>query len=47
MKNFDLNIENELFLNWNFVFTIMIYHILMIFLIIILKIGSGGLRVGV
>ena len=27
MKNFDLDIENELFLNLNFVFTIMIYHI--------------------
>ena len=25
MKNFDLNIENVLFLNWNFVSTIMIY----------------------
>ena len=31
MKNFDLNIENVLFLNWNFVFTIMIYNILMNF----------------
>ena len=27
MKNFDLNIEHVLFLNWNFVFTIMIYNI--------------------
>ena len=27
MKNFDLNIENVLFLNWNLVFTIMIYNI--------------------
>ena len=26
-KNLDLNIENLLFLNWNFVFTIMIYNI--------------------
>ena len=26
MKNFDLNIENVLFLNRNFVFTIMIYN---------------------
>ena len=28
MKNFDLKMENVLFLNWNFVFTVMIYHIL-------------------
>ena len=27
MQNFDLNIENVLFLNWHFVFTIMIYNI--------------------
>ena len=27
-KNFDLNIENVFFLNWNFVFTFMIYNIL-------------------
>ena len=27
MKNFDLNIKNVLLLNWNFVFTIMIYNI--------------------
>ena len=27
MKNFDLNIENVLFIKWNFVFTIMIYNI--------------------
>ena len=27
MKNFDLNIENVLFLNWNFIYTIMIYNI--------------------
>ena len=27
MKNFDLNIENVLFFNWNFVFTITIYNI--------------------
>ena len=38
MKNFDLNIENVLFLNWNFVFTIMIYNID----IWILKICKGG-----
>ena len=33
MKNFDLNIENVLFLNWNFVFTLkfMIYNIYNIF----------------
>ena len=28
MKNFDLNIENVLLLNWNFIYTIMIYNIL-------------------
>ena len=28
MKNIYLNIENVLLLNWNFVFTFMIYNIL-------------------
>ena len=27
MKSFDLNIENMLFLNWNFVLIIMVYNI--------------------
>ena len=27
LKNLELKIENALFLNWNFVFTIMIYNI--------------------
>ena len=42
-NNFGLNIENVLFLNWNFVFTIMIYNIMNEFsliLILILKTGS-------
>ena len=41
-KNFDLNIENVLFLNWNLVFNIMIYNIFNELLILILKIGKGG-----
>lgn len=39
MKTFDLNIEDVLFFNVNFVFTIMIYTIVKLF---ILKIGKGG-----
>ena len=39
MMNFDLNIENVLFFNVHFVFTIMIYNIVKVF---ILKIGKGG-----
>ena len=43
MKNFDLNMENVFFLNWNFVFYYYdLQYIQWVLLILILKIGRGG-----